>query len=407
MTESLLMSSLLDIDRAKARRQTALEEMAMCLNSQVISPANFRYDEEFSDAFAILNAFAQKAEKLWIAGDSLLARRLGKPIKNIDFFFSDRQTRLVVLDYLLYMGYSIGFVSNNATILTKNGKRPIQLISNHYYNDMLDCLLGFDTSASQFGLKLLKSGNINIVEPNLKVFDINAKKFFLNSFSIDNPRVTVKRLLEYAKQYHITPFLNEETYRVFSLADELGAKDSELLKNQSVETTKDYTFSMDLSRAWTAPNINLESGEMKDVLGDITDYYGSVYDLWLGFKLALDRRLKATWSLKHCTRIAMSIKNNSDNFWFTFVHKSWGCWPDANDFVNMAPAAAHYFSLPGPQRKFTNPTDRNWGEFAYNLCNLTTKNDLGRALNTLMQLSIFLEIKLPTMRDVPWKGGKA
>ena len=161
MTESLLMSSLLDIDRAKARRQTALEEMAMCLNSQVISPANFRYDEEFSDAFAILNAFAQKAEKLWIAGDSLLARRLGKPIKNIDFFFSDRQTRLVVLDYLLYMGYSIGFVSNNATILTKNGKRPIQLISNHYYNDMLDCLLGFDISASQFGLKLLKSGRID------------------------------------------------------------------------------------------------------------------------------------------------------------------------------------------------------------------------------------------------------
>jgi hypothetical protein len=137
----------------------------------------------------------------------------------------------------------------------------------------------------------------------------------------------------------------------------------------------------------------------------MTDCYGSVYDFWLGFKLALDNRLKANWSMEHCTSVAMDM-NNSCNFLFIPIHQRFGCWPIVSDFINVAPDAAYYFPSHYPTSVIFN-NESDWGRLAQGIYDLTTENDLGRAMSVLMQLSAFLDIKLPMMRDIPWDGDKA
>ncbi len=382
------------IQEAKRKKQDYSHILERNLSGKIFPFKDIatRYCPELFDALSMLVVFARHPGKLWVAGGSLLANKLGKPIKDVDFFFSDRNTRLEVLDYLLWKGYVIDFVSSNATTMSKNGQPPIQLINNHYYNDMLDCLMGFDICASQFGLRVM-NGSLNEIRPNNTLFDMDTKRFMLNDMAVGDPRVTIRRLIKYAKQYNLTPVYDQTTYRVFGAAAEAGARDYDSLNNKEYKK-EDYTFPRDLSSLWTAPTVDIVKGNLRDVLGDMTDCYGSSYDLWLGFKKSIDRRLGGEWSLEHCAKIAIDLTNQCNTFPFIRSHMDYGNWPSFQDFANMAPAIDHYL-----KKGFLS----NWQDFG-NALYVSDEQDLGISLNVVMQLSVFLETKLPGMRDNPWPG---
>jgi len=393
-----LIPSKDNVDRATANRENCTKILERNLSGKVFTfnELTSRYTPELRDALSLLAIFANRAGHLWIAGGSLLASKLDKPIKDVDIFFTDRGTRLAVLDYLLSMGYVIGFVTANATTMTKDGHPPIQLINNHYYDNMLNCLLGFDICASQFGLRALDSRQLNAVSPSDSVFNMDTKRYVLNVSPVGDARITVRRIVKYAKQYGLSPVYNRETYEVLRRAAELGSRDREDLNPSCVE---DYAFPMDLSSLWTAATIDLSTGELYDVLGDMTDCYGSPYDLWLGMKNSLDKRLNSVWSVEHCTKISMDLALQCAAFPFAEIHKNYGFWPSFNEFLDAAPSVSDF--LEHNHRWASNLAD--WSGFATTLFN-TDESEMGTVLNVLLQLSVFLDTRLTDMRGATWRG---
>ena len=62
----------------------------------------------------------------------------------------------------------------------------------------------------------------------------------INCSSLGDPRVTIRRLIKYAKQYNLTPVYDQTTYRVFGAAAEAGARDYDSLNNKEYKK-EDYT----------------------------------------------------------------------------------------------------------------------------------------------------------------------
>jgi len=256
---------------------------------------------------------------VYLAGGSIVASVLGEEIKDFDFFFKDKKTRLKFQEFVMAEGYEPVAVTNNAITLTKDGCTPIQLIFNHYYDHPEFCIMTFDWSLPQVAIFSLANtrpgwGVTSIHEPDpFKGLaytcqqdwgdSIIGKYMQFNIDSLGSRHMSFFRALKYKQRYNL---------RVMAWGfDHHSITPSSLLTMEGDV----YGIPKPWENIWTCPSLSLE----QDLIGSIEDLEGSAYDNTLflhKFASSLVDSHRGSWSVASARRVCsemMKIIESSHN----------------------------------------------------------------------------------------------
>ena len=258
---------------------------------------------KLSDGFELLKWFMDPG--VYLAGGAIVAATLGAEIKDLDFFFRDKKTRLEFQKFVMAEGYAPVSVTSNAVTLTKDGHKPIQLVFNHYFDYPEFCILAFDWSPAQCAI--FYSGPSSTVPASLGNLSFTCaqrwaesmidKSMVFNSTSLGSRHSSFFRALKYREKYGfaIYPWNLDRSFPVLTPSS---------LLNPEKEA---YGIPKPWNLLWTAPDFV----KNQDVLGSVVDLAGSPYDntLYLQWKIGkLIDSHRSSWSVASSRRICHEIE---------------------------------------------------------------------------------------------------
>ena len=243
-----------------------------------------------------------KSPGVYLAGGALVSAALGTGVKDLDFFFIDKKTRLEFQKFVMAEGYSPIAVTQNAITFSKDEHIPIQLVFNHYFDYPEFCILAFDWSPAQFAI-FYDDGKNGMNSSLLGLSycctsrwgeNIVNKSMGFNPDSLGSRRASFFRALKYREKYGFTIW----PYQF----DHSSITPSSLL----LPTEEPYGIPKPWEALWTAPDMS----KMEDVLGSIEDLGGSEYDNTMYLQLKINSLIdshRSSWSSASSRRICHEI----------------------------------------------------------------------------------------------------
>ena len=255
---------------------------------------------KISDGLDLLHWF--KSPGVYLAGGALVSAALSTDVKDLDFFFSDKKTRLEFQKFVMAEGYSPVAVTQNAITFSKDKHIPIQLVFNHYFDFPEFCILAFDWSPAQFaifcddGKNGMHSSLLGLSYTCTSRWGENIvnKSMGFNPDSLGSRRASFFRALKYREKYGFTIW----PYQF----DHPSITPSSLL----LPTEEPYGIPKPWEDLWTAPDMS----KKEDVLGSIEDLGGSEYDNTMYLQLKINSLIdshRSSWSAASSRRICHEI----------------------------------------------------------------------------------------------------
>ena len=258
--------------------------------------------------------------RAYLAGGAVLSAILDKPINDIDIFFKDRKSRLDFIDDLMRRHYVSLVVTKNAITMVSPSANgiPIQIVSNHYYREPMNCLESFDIRVSQFGLMGMSNGT-RLVYNKEAMADIVAKRLTLSN-NIYNVGSTLYRISKYSAKYGLRVDYNSVNSYLMAVKsrikidEEMGDPYSTQLVNLDMTGPISWKKMRELLSGG-----HISQNDLHDNFGTFEDWDGCIYSTLAHyisqFKVILEtERESYDWyAVKRCSQLCFDLNRSLSN----------------------------------------------------------------------------------------------